>query len=129
VIEKLETGLYDFVVLNFANPDMVGHTGNFNATVKAVETVDACLGRLATCLQEMGGKLVITADHGNAEHMDEKGTPYTAHTTNLVPFVLVGFSDTLTLNPQGELRDIAPTILSLMQLKIPKEMTGCSLIS
>jgi 2,3-bisphosphoglycerate-independent phosphoglycerate mutase len=129
VIEKLETGLYDFVVLNFANPDMVGHTGNFNATVKAVETVDACLGRLAKCLQEMGGKLVITADHGNAEHMDEKGTPYTAHTTNLVPFVLVGFSDTLTLKPQGELRDIAPTILSLMQLKIPKEMTGCSLIS
>jgi len=129
VIEKLETGLYDFVVLNFANPDMVGHTGNFTATVTAVETVDACLGRLAACLKTMDGKLVITADHGNAEHMDEKGVPYTAHTTNLVPFMLVGFPNTIALKPQGELRDIAPTILSLMHLTIPKEMTGCSLLT
>ena len=128
VIDKLKTGLYDFVVLNFANPDMVGHTGNFSATVSAVEKVDACLGKIENCLKTLGGKLVVTADHGNAEHMEESGVPYTAHTTNLVPFVLVGFLDKVVLKSQGELKDVAPTILSLMNLPIPKEMTGCSLI-
>jgi 2,3-bisphosphoglycerate-independent phosphoglycerate mutase len=86
------------------------------------------LGKLSAYLETVQGKLVITADHGNAEHMEEGGVPYTAHTTNLVPLVLVGFDPATALKSQGELRDIAPTVLSLMNLKVPKEMTGCSLI-
>lgn len=128
VIEKMKETPYALVVLNFANPDMVGHTGNFQATIKALETIDYCLGQLTSFLKQRGGRMVITADHGNAEHMKENGMPHTAHTTNLVPFILVGGSKTIKLKPQGELQDIAPTVLSLLNLSIPKEMTGCSLV-
>lgn len=128
VLEKLKMPGYDLVVLNFANPDMVGHTGNLRATIQALEVIDVCLGKLASYLENVGGRLMITADHGNAEHMQENGAPHTAHTTNLVPFVLVGFPDTITLKPRGGLQDVAPTLLSLLNLPIPMEMTGCSLI-
>lgn len=128
VIQKMTQTSYDLVVLNFANPDMVGHTGNFQATIKALEVIDACLGRLEEFLKMINGQMIITADHGNAEQMKENETPHTAHTTNLVPFILVNSSKDLMLKNQGELQDIAPTILSLLNLKTPKEMTGCSLI-
>jgi 2,3-bisphosphoglycerate-independent phosphoglycerate mutase len=129
VIEKMNKTSYDLVVLNFANPDMVGHTGNLNATIKALEVIDRCLGKLEEFLKENNGKMIVTADHGNAEHMKENEAPHTAHTTNLVPLILVDPSKKeYALKPKGELQDIAPTILSLLNLPTPEEMTGCSLI-
>lgn len=125
VLEKIESNTYDLVVLNFANPDMVGHTGNFQATLKAVEVIDECLGKLASKAQ---ARIIITADHGNAEEMGEDDKPCTAHSTNLVPLLFLGFEKTLSLKPQGGLKDIAPTLLDLMNIPQPKEMTGCSLI-
>ena len=130
VIEELDTGKYDVMILNFANCDMVGHTGVFDAAVKAVTTVDICVKRVVDKIQEMGGKAIITADHGNADKMiDEAGNPFTAHTTNKVPFIVV--DDEILgckLKEGGKLCDIAPTLLDLMGIAKPKEMTGESLI-
>lgn len=127
VLARLDSGKYDVVILNFANCDMVGHTGIFEAAVKAVETVDACVGRMVAKIQELGGAALITADHGNAERMvDTDGSPFTAHTTNLVPFCIVGANVTLR---DGRLCDIAPTMLDLMGLEKPAEMDGETLIA
>ena len=131
LIEQLRNATYDVIILNFANPDMVGHTGVFEATIKAVETVDQCLGEIYEELQQMNGTLLITADHGNAEEkMDSKtGLPLTAHSTNLVPFILVDAKfKGQTLRDKGALCDIAPTLLELLQIPTPKEMTGKSLL-
>lgn len=117
-------------MLNYANPDMVGHTGIFEAAVKAVETVDICLGRVLDKVRELGGVALVTADHGNAEQMfDANGGPFTAHTTNKVPFVLVDDSaKDAKLREGGRLSDFAPTILDLMSIEKPQEMTGTTLI-
>lgn len=116
---------FDGIIVNYANPDMVGHTGDLNAAVKAVETIDACLGRIIDALKQVGGECIITADHGNVEQMfdNETGQPHTAHTLDLVPFIYVGHP-VKVLHEQGVLADIAPTILHLMDLPIPTEMTG-----
>ena len=125
-VERIESGAYDVIILNFANCDMVGHTGVYDAAVKAVETVDTCVGRVVEATRSMGGIAMITADHGNAEEMRKPdGSPMTAHTTNLVPFILVGAD--AKLHP-GRLADIAPTILDIMGLACPPEMDGKSLI-
>jgi 2,3-bisphosphoglycerate-independent phosphoglycerate mutase len=137
VVAALEKGIYAFVVVNYANPDMVGHTGMMDATVVAIETVDKCLGRLLAGVTKAGGTAIIIADHGNAEQMfDEDGNPWTAHTTNPVPFILVegegrkipGHGTDVPLRPDGCLADIAPTILELLRLPQPIEMTGRSMI-
>lgn len=121
----------DLIVVNFANPDMVGHTGILSAAVKACEAVDAGLGRALTALQAVGGAMIVTADHGNCELMVDPVTsgPHTAHTTNLVPVILVGGPPGATLREGGRLADLAPTILALMGLPQPAEMTGQSLIA
>ena len=125
-VERIESGAYDVIILNFANCDMVGHTGVFDAAVKAVETVDECVGRVVDATMKMGGIAMITADHGNAETMtQEDGSPMTAHTTDLVPFILCGAGSELR---QGRLADIAPTILDVMGLAAPEEMDGQTLI-
>ncbi len=127
--EKLiESGKYDVMVLNFANCDMVGHTGIFEAAVKAVETVDKALKIVVEAIKRQQGAVLITADHGNADKMyDEKGLPFTAHTNNPVPFIYVG-SGSYKLRKDGKLADIAPTMLDIMELEKPEEMTGKSLI-
>lgn len=134
----IEEGIYSLVVINYANPDMVGHTGNIDAAVTAIETVDRCLGDLLESISKMGGTALITADHGNSEYMaDDEGNPWTAHTTNLVPFLLVegekrkipGHGGEVALREEGCLADIAPTILEILQIPQPPEMTGCSLIA
>jgi 2,3-bisphosphoglycerate-independent phosphoglycerate mutase len=131
LLEQIRKSVYDVIILNFANPDMVGHTGVFEATVKAVETVDKCLGEIYDELQKVGGTLLVTADHGNAEEKIDLKTmlPLTAHSTNLVPFILINdqFKGQM-LNEGGALCDVAPTILELLQIPIPKEMTGRSLL-
>ena len=125
-VERVRSGAYDVVILNFANCDMVGHTGVLEAAVKAVETVDACVGRVVDAALEMGGIAMVTADHGNAEDMKQPdGSPMTAHTTNLVPFILCGAGTELR---PGRLADIAPTILDVMGLACPPEMDGKTLI-
>ena len=127
-VRRIENGRYDVIILNYANCDMVGHTGVFEAAVKAVEAVDTCLGRLLAALEKAGGRAFLTADHGNADQMaDENGAPFTAHTTNPVPFVAIGFGD-VTLRSGGRLADIAPTMLQAMGLPQPEEMTGRSLL-
>jgi len=130
VVEAIRSGRFDVVVLNYANTDMVGHTGRFDAAVKAVETVDACLGRLAEAVETAGGTLVITADHGNAEMMrdPETGEPHTAHTLNPVPFIVVNPPVALARVEHGRLADVAPTLLDLLGLPKPAAMTGHSLI-
>ena len=126
-VERIESGAYDVIILNFANCDMVGHTGVFNAAVKAVETVDECVGRVIDATLKMGGIAMVTADHGNAEQMKQAdGSPMTAHTTNPVPFILVGAGSELRTG--GKLADIAPTILDVLGLIQPEEMTGKTLI-
>ena len=126
-VERIESGAYDVIILNFANCDMVGHTGVFDAAVKAVETVDECVGRVVDTTLKMGGIAMITADHGNAEQMEEPdGSPMTAHTTNPVPFILCGAGT--ELRSGGRLADIAPTILDVMGLACPEEMDGKTLI-
>lgn len=136
-IAAIDKHLYSLVVINYANPDMVGHTGQIDATIHAVETVDACLGRLLEAINRAGGTALITADHGNAEYLrDDHGNPWTAHTTNPVPFILVegeglkipGHGAEVTLRSNGRLSDIAPTILEILKLPQPSEMTGQSLI-
>ncbi len=126
-VERIESGAYDVIILNFANCDMVGHTGNYDAAVKAVETVDECVGRVVDATLKMGGIAMITADHGNAEQMLQSDgvSPMTAHTTNPVPFILCGAGNELR---EGRLADIAPTILDVMGLEKPEEMDGQSLI-
>ena len=125
-VERIESGAYDVIILNFANCDMVGHTGVFDAAVRAVETVDTCVGRVVDATMKMGGIAMITADHGNAEVMTQPdGSPMTAHTTNPVPFILCGAGTELR---KGRLADIAPTILDVMGLAVPEEMDGRTLI-
>jgi len=128
VLNRLNMDKYDLIILNFANPDMVGHTGKVDAAIKAVETVDKCLGEIIDLLLEKGGKALITADHGNAEMLiDERdNSPVTSHTTNMVPLIAVGVGDVKL--KEGILADLAPTILDIMGLEKPKEMTGESLI-
>ena len=126
-VKRIESGAYDVVILNFANCDMVGHTGVYDAACKAVSTVDECVNRVVEATSKMGGVSLITADHGNAERMsDANGEPFTAHTTNLVPFYIVGASVQLR---DGRLADIAPTMLDLMGLEKPAEMDGKTLIA
>ena len=126
-VERIESGAYDVIILNFANCDMVGHTGVYDAAVKAVETVDECVGKVVDATLKMGGIAMITADHGNAEQMTESdGSPMTAHTTNPVPFILCGAGT--ELRSGGRLADIAPTILDVMGLACPPEMDGKTLI-
>ena len=129
LIESLESGKYDLIVINYANCDMVGHTGVMDAAIKAVETVDACVGRAVAAIDKTGAKMFLCADHGNADKMvdEDTGTPFTAHTTNPVPFVLYGYSE-CKLAEGGRLADIAPTLLELLGLNIPNEMTGKSLL-
>jgi 2,3-bisphosphoglycerate-independent phosphoglycerate mutase len=130
VVAAIQSGKFDVVVLNYANTDMVGHTGLIDAAVHAVETVDQCLGRLATAVEEAGGTLVITADHGNAEMMrdPETGEPHTAHTLNPVPFIVVNPPASIRRVDDGRLADVAPTLLALLGLERPAAMTGHSLI-
>jgi 2,3-bisphosphoglycerate-independent phosphoglycerate mutase len=136
-IAAIEKAIYSLVVINYANPDMVGHTGMMDAAVQAVETVDTCLGDLLASIGKAGGTAIIIADHGNAEYMwDENGSAWTAHTTNLVPFILVegeglkipGHGTDVPLREDGRLCDIAPTILEILGLPQPPEMTGQSMI-
>ena len=127
-VKRIESGKYDVVILNFANCDMVGHTGVFEAAVKAVEAVDAAVEKVVTAVLNAGGCAFLTADHGNAEKMkNPDGTPFTAHTTNVVPFVAIGCGD-VKLREGGCLADIAPTMLPYIGLPVPSEMTGKSLI-
>ena len=130
LVEAIKSGKYDVVIINFANPDMVGHTGIEDAAIKAIETVDACVGRAVDAVKEMDGVLFICADHGNAEQLVdyETGTPFTAHTTNPVPFILVNADPSYKLREGGCLADIAPTLIELMGMEQPKEMTGKSLL-
>ena len=133
LIGALEKREYDAIICNLANADMVGHTGNFEATVKCIETLDGCLGRIIEAARLSGVEVLITADHGNAEKMrsasvdTEPGDPHTAHTTNLVPFVYIGRKANIA--SEGNLCDVAPTMLTLMAIEIPEEMTGKSLLS
>ena len=131
VVQGLRSKKYGLIVVNFANCDMVGHTGVVEAGVRAVETVDRCLGEILAALKEVGGQALIIADHGNAEQMVNylDGSPHTAHTTFPVPVILVDYTRPVTLRPDGALCDVAPTVLSMMQLPQPVEMTGVSLIT
>lgn len=127
-VKRIESGKYDVIILNFANCDMVGHTGIFEAAVKAVEAVDTCAGKVIDAVLAAGGQVLLTADHGNADQMREPdGAPFTAHTTNPVPFLVAGAGD-VKLREGGVLADIAPTMLKLMGLAQPEEMTGKSII-
>lgn len=130
LVEAVTSGKYDVIIVNFANPDMVGHTGIEDAAIKAIETVDACVGRTVDAVKEMNGVMFICADHGNAEQLldYETGEPFTAHTTNPVPFILVNADPSCKLREGGCLADIAPTLIELMGMEQPKEMTGKSLI-
>ena len=130
VVKATEEGTFDVMIVNFANADMVGHSGKIEPTIKAVEVVDACLARIEAAVRARGGAILITADHGNAEMMIDPvtGGPHTAHTTNPVPFIVVSEnSKQFTLKPNGSLRDISPTILGMLRADEPKEMTGTDL--
>ena len=130
VLEELDGGEFDVIILNYANCDMVGHTGVIPAAVKAVGTVDECVKKVTDKILEMGGSALLTADHGNADKLlSEDGSPFTAHTTNPVPVVLVSdkYKD-VQLRTDGVLADLAPTLLTIMGLPVPEEMTGKSLI-
>lgn len=130
VLDAIKNDKYDVIILNYANPDMVGHTGSLSAAIKAVETIDECVGKVVKLVEEKQGNLIITADHGNAEQMiDYKtGEPHTAHTTNPVPLILVTKKEDIKLRKDGKLADLAPTMLDLMNLDKPEEMTGISLL-
>ena len=128
LVQAIESGRFDLLVVNYANGDMVGHTGKLEAAIKAVQCIDGCLGRLETAVRKRGGVLLITADHGNLEKMRDgaTGQPHTAHTMNLVPVILVnGRAPALR---DGRLADVAPTVLGLLGLPRPEEMTGRSLL-
>jgi len=128
LVDAIESGVYDVIICNYANPDMVGHTGKFDAAVKAIEAVDACVGRVVDAIERCGGEMLVTADHGNAELMldSDTGQVHTAHTTNQVP--LIYFGRPATMSEHGALSDIAPSMLYLMNMKIPPEMTGTPLV-
>ena len=130
LVAAIKSGNYDVIIINFANPDMVGHTGVEAAAIKAVEAVDACVGRAVEAIKEVDGQMFICADHGNAEQLVdyENGAPFTAHTTNPVPFILVNADPAYSLREGGCLADIAPTLIELMGMEQPKEMTGTSLL-
>ena len=130
IIEAIGAHRFDVIVLNYANTDMVGHTGRLDAAIKAVETVDSCLGRLSEAVEQAGGTLVITADHGNAEMMrdPDTGEPHTAHTLNPVPFIVFNPPPAIRDLEDGRLSDLAPTLLDILGLEKPAAMTGHSLI-
>ncbi len=133
LINAIEEDRFDVIIVNYANTDMVGHTGKLDAAIKAVEAVDTCLGRLLEAIEQAGGAMIITADHGNVEHMQDhaSGQSHTAHTTNLVPVVVLrrDLKESSLLIREGKLADLAPTMLDLLQLPIPDAMTGTSLLS
>jgi 2,3-bisphosphoglycerate-independent phosphoglycerate mutase len=128
VINAINEDKYDSIILNYANSDMVGHTGSLEAAIKAVETLDECVQKVVDAVKKKNGVLLITADHGNSEQMVdyETGEPFTSHTTNPVPLILVGM-DNVELK-EGKLADLAPTMLDIMNIEKPKEMTGESII-
>jgi 2,3-bisphosphoglycerate-independent phosphoglycerate mutase len=130
LVEAIDADRFDVIVVNFANPDMVGHTGSLPAAIKAVETVDGCLGRLSDAVRRKGGALLVTADHGNCEMMRDPvtGGPHTAHTLNRVPILLAGGPLKVRSLADGRLADVAPTLLALLGLPQPAEMTGRSLL-
>lgn len=130
LVEAIKSDKYDVIIINFANPDMVGHTGIQDAAIKAVEAVDECVGKAYDALLEVDGQMFICADHGNAEQLIdyETGAPFTAHTTNPVPFILVNYKDGVGLKENGKLADIIPTLIEMMGLEKPAEMTGESLL-
>ena len=130
LVDAIKSDKYDVIIINFANPDMVGHTGVEDAAVKAIEAVDECVGKAVEALKAVNGQMFICADHGNAEQLidEETGAPFTAHTTNQVPFILVNADPIYGLREGGCLADIAPTLIELMGMKQPKEMTGKSLL-
>jgi len=129
LVEAIESGSYDFTLCNYANADMVGHTGSIPAVIKALETVDTCLSRVIAAAEKQGARLLITADHGNCEVMidPETGGPHTAHTTNPVPFVIVDPDGDRPLRGGGALCDVGPTILAMLGIEQPTEMTGRAL--
>lgn len=131
LVDAIKSEKYDVIIINFANADMVGHTGVESAAIKAIEAVDECVGRAVDAIKEVNGQMFICADHGNAEHLidDKTGEPFTAHTTNPVPFILVNADSKYKLREGGALCDIAPTLIELLGLKQPKEMTGTSLLT
>ena len=129
LVDAILSRQYDAIICNYANADMVGHTGFLSAAIKAIETLDTCVGRVVEAMQKMGGEIIITADHGNAEMMRDNinHQAHTQHTTNLVPFIYVGRN--AKVSDGGSLRDIAPTLLNIMGLSQPEEMTGKSLVT
>jgi 2,3-bisphosphoglycerate-independent phosphoglycerate mutase len=130
LVAAVKSDKYDLIVVNYANPDMVGHTGDIEAAMAACSAVDAGLGQVITAVEVAGGAMIVCADHGNCETMvdPDTGEPHTAHTTNPVPVVLIGAENGVNLRSGGRLADIAPTLLALMGLPQPVEMTGISLI-
>ena len=130
LVDAIKADKYDVIVINFANPDMVGHTGVEAAVIKAIEAVDECVGKAVDAVKEVGGQMFICADHGNAEQLidEETGEPFTAHTTNPVPFILVNADPAYKLREGGCLADIAPTLIELMGMQQPADMTGKSLL-
>ena len=130
LVEAINSQKYDLSIINYANSDMVGHTGVLNAAVKAVEAVDRCVGRVIDAVKETGSVMFICADHGNSDQMVDydTGMPFTAHTTNPVPFILVNYTDGIKLREGGRLADIAPTLLDIMNIPVPEEMTGKTLL-
>ena len=130
LVEAIKSDKYDVIVINFANPDMVGHTGILEAAIKAVEAVDECVGKAMAAIKEVDGQMFLCADHGNAEMLVdyETGEPFTAHTTNPVPFVLYNYDPAYTLKEDGCLADIVPTLIEMMGMEQPAEMTGKSLL-
>ena len=130
LVDAIKSDKYDVIIVNFANPDMVGHTGIEEAAIKAVEAVDECVGRVVAAIEEVDGQMFICADHGNAEQLQDytTGAPFTAHTTNPVPFILVNYDKEYTLREGGCLADIAPTLIEMMGMEQPEEMTGKSLL-
>lgn len=129
LVDAIKSDKYDVIIVNFANPDMVGHTGIMEAAIKAIEAVDECVGRAVDALLEVDGQMFICADHGNAEKLiDEDGSPFTAHTTNEVPFIIVNYDENYGLREGGCLADIVPTLIEMMGMEQPAEMTGESLL-
>ena len=130
VCKAISSGEYDVIITNFANPDMVGHTGVLESAVEAIEVIDKCVGEVVSMVEEVGGQMFICADHGNAEQLVdyETGEPFTAHTTNPVPFILVNYDKDYTLAEGGCLADIVPTLIEMMGMEQPAEMTGKSLL-
>ncbi len=130
LVDAIKSDKYDVIIINFANPDMVGHTGVQAAAIKAIETVDGCVGKAVEAFKEVDGQMFICADHGNAEQLIdyETGEPWTAHTTNPVPFILVNADPKYTLRENGCLADIIPTLIQLMGMEQPADMTGKSLL-